>query len=92
MAKGKKLSDEDLKEWQKSRSVLAAALAECDQVLKDHAEACEAEAASKAAGGVDAETLKSIVKRESTAGGVRHGTAAGILAIREAGGKTAGSK
>jgi hypothetical protein len=80
MAKGKKLSDEDLKEWQKNRSVLAAALSECDQVLKDHADACEA--AKAADGAVDPETVKGIVRRD--------GASAGFLAVRLAGGRRGG--
>jgi hypothetical protein len=92
MATGKKLSAEDLAEWTKNRGILAAAVADCDAVLQSHKAACDEEAASKAAGGIEPETLKTIIKREETAGGKRHGTVAGILALREAGGKTAGSK
>jgi hypothetical protein len=92
MAQGKKLSAEDLAEWTANRATLAAAVAECDQVISAHKAAVAEEAASKAAGGIEPETLKTIIKREETAGGKRHGTVAGILALREAGGKTAGSK
>jgi hypothetical protein len=92
MAQGQKLSAEDLAEWTANRATLAAAVAECDQVIEAHKAAVAEEEATKAAGGIEPETLKTIIKREETAGGKRHGTAAGILALREAGGKTAGSK
>jgi hypothetical protein len=94
MAKRSKADIEaELEEWNGHRKALQDGLPVCDQKIAELKGELEASKAVSE-GAVEPETLKAIIKRETTGTderGVRHGTAAGVLAIRTAGGKTAGS-